>query len=156
MKPSSGQGVQGSPRRLRFRPRSDTRPEKRAWKNLLECRSVMAITRQVFVQPSAIAVGLKDEHLVLCHEVFGGHGLAVHRADMVAACDRISRLMPHVVVASTEMSRDDLDMIEDRSVAIGAVLVLLRPERDYGSIERDLDAAAEVARERLARRSRTS
>jgi len=36
------------------------------------------------------------------------------------------------------------------------VLVLLQPERDYGAIERDLDAAAEVARERLARRSRTS
>ncbi len=45
-------------------------------------------------------------------------------------------------------------MIEDRAIAVGAVLVELRPDRDTEAIERDLDEAVATARRRLGRKPR--
>jgi hypothetical protein len=114
------------------------------------------ITHQVFVEPSAVAVALPDEQLVLCHEVFGQAGLRVHRTEHVlAACERITKLLPQVVVTSSVLRSEVRNMIEDRTVAVGAVLVEPRPGCDFNAIERDLDDAVATARRRLGRPPRS-
>jgi hypothetical protein len=111
------------------------------------------ITHELYVEPSAIAVALPDEQVVLCHEVFGQAGLRVHTSEHVlAACERITKLLPQVVVTSTMLRHEVRSMIEDRTIAVGAVLVELRPDNDFGTIERDLDDAVRTARHRLGRR----
>jgi hypothetical protein len=115
------------------------------------------ITHQVFVEPSAIAVALPDEQVVLCHEVLGQAGLRVHRSEHVlAACERITKLLPLVVVSSTSLRSDVREMIEDRAVAVGAVLVELAPDRDFRTVERDLESAVVTARGRLGREPRSA
>ena len=111
------------------------------------------ITHQVLIEPSAIAVALPDEHVVLCHEVLGQAGLKVHRTEQVpSACERITKLLPLVVVASAALDSDLREMIEDRAVAVGAVLVEIEPDRDFGSIERLLEDAVADVRRRLGRK----
>lgn len=115
------------------------------------------IDHQVFVEPSAIAVALPEEQVVLCHEVLGQAGLRVHRAEHVlAACERITKLLPRVVVTSAALRHEVRDMIEDRALAVGAVLVELQPHRDFGTIERELDDAVAAARRRLGLEPRQS
>ena len=114
------------------------------------------ITHQVVIEPSAIAVALPDEHVVLCHEVLGQAGLRVHRTEHVpSACERITKLLPLIVVTSAVLRPEVREMIEDRAVAVGAILVELRPERDFGSIERDLEEAVATLRRRLGRKPRS-
>ena len=76
------------------------------------------ITQEVFVEPSAVTVALPEEQVVLCHEVLGEAGLRVHRAEHVlAACERIAKLLPQVVVSSAALRNDAREMIEERAVA---------------------------------------
>jgi hypothetical protein len=113
------------------------------------------ITHEVFIEPSAVAVALPDEQVVLCHEVFGQAGLRVHRTEHpLAACERITRLLPQVVVTSSALRNEVRDMIEDRAVAVGAVLVALRPNDDFAAVERELDEAVAAARRHLGRPAR--
>ncbi len=112
----------------------------------------MSITNQVVIEPSAIAVALPDEHVVLCHEIFGQAGLRVHRTEHVpTACESIARLLPQVVVTTTALRTEVREMIEDRAVAVGAVLAVLHPERDYDAIERNLRGALLEARAQFGR-----
>jgi hypothetical protein len=128
------------------------------------------ITNQVFIPPSAIAVALPDEQLVLCHEVLGGAGLKVHalslgaasadgaaadRQPLLVACERITKLLPQVVVTTTTLGEDVREMIEDRAIAVGAVLVELNPDRPFDAVERSLGDAVTTARQRLGRKPRT-
>jgi len=114
------------------------------------------ITNQVFVPPSALAVALPDEQLVLCHEVLGQAGLKVHAAEHVlVACERITRFLPQVVVTSAMLRHDVREMIEDRAVAVGAVLVELHPDRSFVAVERSLDDAVATSRARLGRKPRS-
>jgi hypothetical protein len=112
----------------------------------------MGITHQVVIQPSALAIALPEEHLVLCHEIFGQAGLRVHRTEHVpTACENIAKLLPQVVVTSTALRLEVREMIEDRAVAVGAVLMVLHPDRDYASIERNLRGALLEARSQFGR-----
>lgn len=112
-----------------------------------------AITHEVFVEPAAFAVALPDEHVVLCHEVLGQAGLRVHRIHNVPlACEKITLHLPRIVVASAALPTSDLDMIEDRTVAVGAVLVFLESHKQYDAIERTLQTGLGVVRERFGRR----
>ena len=112
----------------------------------------MSITHQVVVEPSAIAVALPDEHVVLCHEVFGQAGMRVHRTEHVTtACENIAKLLPQVVITSTALKNEVREMIEDRAVAVGAVLAVLHTDRDYESIERNLRGARLEARAQFGR-----
>lgn len=110
------------------------------------------ITHQLYVEPSAVAVSLPAPQVLLCHEVLGQAGLRVHHDDHVlAACEQISKLLPQVVITSAKLRNEVREMIEDRAVAVGAVLVELRPDRDYGTVGRDLEDAVRLARRRLGR-----
>ena len=112
----------------------------------------MSITHQVVIVPSAIAVALPDEHVVLCHEIFGQAGLRVHRTEHVTtACESIAKLLPQVVITSTALKNEVREMIEDRAVAVGAVLTVLHTDRDYESIERNLRGALLEARAQFGR-----
>jgi hypothetical protein len=114
------------------------------------------ITHQVFVEPCAVVVALPDEHVVLCHEVLGQAGLRVHRAEhVIAACEHITKLLPQVVVTPASLRSDVRSMIEDRAVAVGAVLATLEPTRDFNAIERDLHVALATVRELLGRPARS-
>src|SRR5579863_9087694 len=99
----------------------------------------MSTTHEIFIEPCAIVVGLPDEHVVLCHEVIGQAGLRVHKSkSLEAACEKILRALPHIVVASAALPTEQLVMIEDRTIAVGAVFVLLSDERDYEQVVSEL------------------
>jgi hypothetical protein len=92
----------------------------------------MDTTTELFIEPSAIAVGLPDEMLALCHEYLAPGGLTVKRvAHAHAACERIAVLLPRLVVVPAAMRSDDLEMIEDRAAAVGALVLHLDPGHGY-------------------------
>lgn len=92
----------------------------------------MDTTTELFIEPSAIVVGLSDELLALCHEYLPPGGLAVRRvAHAHAACERIAVLLPRLVVVPAAMRSADLDMIEDRAAAVGATVLHLDPGHGY-------------------------
>jgi hypothetical protein len=100
----------------------------------------MDTTTELFVEPSAIAVGLPDEMLALCHEYLAPGGLTVKRvAHAHAACERIAVLLPRLVVVPAAMRSDELDMIEDRAAAVGAVVLHLDPGHGYELLGAQLD-----------------
>jgi hypothetical protein len=107
-------------------------------------------THQIIIVPSAIVVGLPGEHVALCHEVFGERGLKVHAHDDAnAAAEAITKLLPQLVVASANLV--DRARIEDVTVAVGAVFLLLADVPDYVAIERQLESAVSLARERFGK-----
>ena len=92
----------------------------------------METTIELFVEPSAIAVGIGDDMLALCHEFLAPGGLKIHRVGHVhAACERIAVLLPRLVVVPAAMRSAELDMIEDRAAAVGAIVLHLDPEHGY-------------------------
>lgn len=115
----------------------------------------MTTTHQIYIEPHALVVGLPDEHVALCHEVMGDAGLRVDvmRSGVAAACERIPRALPQMVVASAALGPDALSAIEDRAVAVGAVFLLLGERPDYEAIGRQLETGVVLARERFGRRS---
>jgi len=113
----------------------------------------MSTTHEIFIEPSALLVDLPDEHVVLCHEVIGQSGLRVHRsASVEAACEKIPRALPHLVIAGGGLSAASIAMLEDRAIAVGAVFVVLASGRDYESLLADLRGGVATARERFSRR----
>jgi len=114
------------------------------------------ITHQVFIEPSAIAVGLPEEQAVLCIEVFGRAGLRVHRADPDAACERMTKLLPQIIVVTSDLDARLREMIDDRAVAVGAVIVALHPQTDFATLERMLDEAVETSRRQRGRKPRSA
>jgi len=113
----------------------------------------MSTTHQIYIEPSALAVGLSDEHLALCHEVMGEAGLRVHVTSGEVACDRMTKALPQMVVASMALGRETLSLIEDRAIAVGAVFLLLGERPDFEVMERQLESGVAVARARFGRRS---
>lgn len=116
----------------------------------------MSITHQVFVAPSALAVGLAEEQVVLCIEVFERAGLKVHRADPEAACERMTKLLPQIVIVPRELEAKVRDMIDDRAVAVGAIVAELTADQDFASIEKTLDQAVDAARAARGRKPRSA
>ncbi len=95
----------------------------------------MDTTTELYVEPSAIAVGITDDLLALCHEVLPPAGLKVYRvAHAHAACERMAVLLPRLVVVPAAMRSVELDLIEDRAKAVGAVLLHLDAGHGYDSI----------------------
>lgn len=95
----------------------------------------METTTELFIEPCALVVGIPDDMLALCHEVLPPAGLTVHRvAHVPAACERIAVLLPRLVVVPAAMRSADLDMIEDRAAAVGAVVLHLDPSHGYDGI----------------------
>lgn len=92
----------------------------------------METTTELFVEPSALVVDLGDDMLALCHEFLPPGGLKVYRvAHAHAACERIGVVLPRLVVVPAAMRSADLDMIEDRAAAVGAIVLHLDPEHGY-------------------------
>lgn len=92
----------------------------------------METTTELYVEPSAIVVGVPDDMLALCYEFLPPAGLKVYRvAHAHAACERIAVLLPRLVVVPAAMRSAELDMIEDRAAAVGAVVLHLDPSHGY-------------------------
>jgi hypothetical protein len=125
----------------------------------MQVRSGRAITHQVYIEPHALVIGLPDEHLALCHEVMGDAGLRVDvmrtglGLALAAACEKIPKALPQMVVASASLGPDALSALEDRAIAVGAVFLLLGERPDYESMGRQLETGVSLARERFGRRS---
>ena len=117
----------------------------------------MATTHQIYIEPHALVVGLPDEHVALCHEVMGDAGLRVDvmRSGLAfaAACEKIPRALPQMVVVSASLGPEALAALEDRCIATGAVFLLLGERPDYESMGRQLETGVALARERFGRRS---
>jgi hypothetical protein len=89
-------------------------------------------TTELYVEPSAITVGITDELLALCHEFLPPAGLKVYRvAHAHAACERMAVLLPRLVIVPASMRSVELDMIEDRAAAVGAVVLHLDAGHGY-------------------------
>jgi len=89
-------------------------------------------TTELYVEPNAIVVGITDDLLALCHEVLAPAGLKVYRvAHAHAACERMAVLLPRLVVVPAAMRSIELDLIEDRAKAVGAILLHLDPGHGY-------------------------
>lgn len=116
----------------------------------------MSITHQVFVEPAAVAVALPAEQLVLCIEVFGRAGLKVHRADIDEAIERMTKLLPQIVVVARDLGPDVRERIDDRAVAVGAVILELEPNSDFDAIEKKLDEAVAKARALRGKKPRSA
>jgi hypothetical protein len=114
-------------------------------------------TCELFVEPSAMVVALSDDLVALCHEVLPIGGLRVHRAqDVFSACRRMTELLPQLVVVSARLRAQALDMIEDRAIAVGAILVHAEAGHGYESIAAQLEAAVHQVRARFSRRTRVA
>jgi hypothetical protein len=112
-------------------------------------------TTQIHIEPSAVVVGLPDEHLVLCHEVVGQAGMRVDAireiADVKSVGEKITRLMPRLVVAGSALPSEVRERVEDSALAVGAVFIYLHERPDYVAIERQLESAVIVVRDRFGR-----
>ena len=115
----------------------------------------MPVTHQIYIEPHALVIGLPDEHIALCHEVMGDAGLRVDvlRSGLLAACDKIPKALPQMVVVSASLGPEALEALEDRAIAVGAVFLLLGDRPDYESMGRQLETGVALARERFGRRS---
>lgn len=112
----------------------------------------MSATSQVLIEPSAVVVGLPEEHLVLCHEVLGGAKLEVHAFDDAGlACGNIAALLPRLVVVPATLPTDFLEMVDDAAVAVGAPLLLLYGDETYEDLEERLKGAVRDVKQRFAR-----
>lgn len=112
----------------------------------------MAATSQVFIEPSAVVVGLSDEQVLLCHEVLGQARLRVHRFVGAAdAAEPIAKLLPRLVVLPATLPQADLEMLDDRAIAVGASLLLLDGCESYDLLERELVDAVREIEARFAR-----
>lgn len=111
------------------------------------------ITSEVFIDPSAITVALPDELFVLCHEVLPVAGLRIHRvAHAHAACERIAVLLPQLVVVLATMKSRDLDLVEDRAIAVGAIVLHLDPDHGYDVLTAQLEETVRQVKKRFAGR----
>ena len=108
------------------------------------------ITSEVSVEPSAIAVDLPDDLFVLCHEVLPEAGLIIHRAGHAhAACERIAVLLPQLVVVPATMKSTELDLVEDRAIAVGAIVLHLDPDHGYDVLTAQLEETVHQIRARF-------
>ena len=103
-------------------------------------------TIQRVATPTGILVGLPDHLAGLCTEALGDGGLRVLRVGHVAAAsERIPVVMPQVVVVSSTLRQEELDVLQDRCVAVGAQVIRVAPESDQTALLTTLRAAANEA-----------
>jgi hypothetical protein len=103
-------------------------------------------TIQRVATPTGILVGLSDELASVCTEALGEGGLRVLRAGHVAAAsERIPVVMPQLVVISSTLRLDELEILNDRCVAVGAEVIRVAPDTDHKALETMLKNAANTA-----------
>lgn len=100
-------------------------------------------TIQRVATPTSILVGLSDDLAELCTEALGDGGLRVLRAaHVVAASERIPVVMPQLVIVSADVRQEELDLLNDRCVAVGAELVRIAADTDRRALVTMLKDAA--------------
>lgn len=111
-------------------------------------------TIQRVATPTAIIVGVVEPLATVCNDALSGGGLRVLRVGHVAAaCERIPVVMPQLVVVSTTLRPEDIDMLTDRCVAVGAEILKVAPESAAdGTLRTTLKEAANMALVRSLRR----
>jgi len=103
-------------------------------------------TIQRVATPTGILVGLPDDVAAVCTEALGEGGLRVLRVGHVmAASERIPVVMPQIVVVSAMLRQEELDIVTDRCVAVGAEVISVAPEVDRESLGATLRTAANEA-----------
>jgi hypothetical protein len=111
-------------------------------------------TIQRVATPTAILVGVVEPLATVCSDTLAAGGLRVLRVGHVAAaCERIPVVMPQLVVVSTTLRPEDIDMLTDRCVAVGAEIVKVAPDTAAdGTVRAALEDAANMALIRSLRR----
>jgi hypothetical protein len=110
-------------------------------------------TVQRIATPSAMLVAVPDALAGVCAEALGEGGLRVLRVGHVAAAsERIPVVMPQLVVVSTAIRADEVEVIVDRCVAVGAEVIKLDPETNHAILTETLREAANAAFVRALRR----
>ena len=104
-------------------------------------------TIQRVATPTAILVGIAEPLATACTDALADGGLRVLRVGHVAAaCERIPVIMPQLVVVSTVIRPEDVDMLVDRCVAVGAEVVKVPPDAESNaSVVKGLKDAANAA-----------
>ncbi len=100
-------------------------------------------TIQRIATPTGILVGLPDELATYIIDVLGDRGLRVLKVGHVAAAaERIPVVMPQVVIISTTFRAEELEMLNDRCVAVGAEVIRIAPDADTKELAPILKTAA--------------
>jgi hypothetical protein len=114
----------------------------------------METTTELFIEPSAVVVGIPDDVLTLCHEFLPPAGLRIYRAaDPHLAGDAIVTLLPRLVIVPAAMRSADLDMLEDCAAAVGAIVLHLDPTHGYELLGEQLHLTVQDLRKAYARRA---
>jgi hypothetical protein len=100
-------------------------------------------TIQRVATPTGILVGLPDELAAICTEALGEGGLRVLRVGHVAAAsERIPVVMPQLVIVSAAIHKAELEILNDRCVAVGAEVIQVTPDTDRHALLTSLKGAA--------------
>lgn len=103
-------------------------------------------TIQRVATPTAILVGIPEDLAMLCTDALSDGGLRVLRVGHVAAAsERIPVVMPQLVLVSTAFRPEELEMIHDRCVAVGAEVISVAPDGDRAALMQTLRNAANDA-----------
>ena len=103
-------------------------------------------TIQRVASPTAILVGLPEALASVCTDALGEGGLRVLRVGHVAAAsERIPVVMPQLVLVSTAMRQEELEILGDRCVAVGADVLRIAPDMSDAEVVRLLQKAANTA-----------
>jgi len=110
-------------------------------------------TIQRVATPTAILIGVAEPLATACTDLLADGGLRVLRVGHVAAaCERIPVVMPQLVVVSTTLREEDVEMLADRCVAVGAEVFKVAPEANADALKKSLKDAANMALIRSLRR----
>ena len=111
-------------------------------------------TIQRVTTPTALLVGLTDELAAACHQSLSDGGLKVLRvAHVAAATERIPVVMPQLVVTVSSLPPDEIDVLRDRCLAVGAEILQITAEQDRRALGVLLKEAANVALIRALQRT---
>lgn len=100
-------------------------------------------TVQRFATPTGILVALPDDLAALCTDALSDGGLRVLRVGHVAAAsERIPVVMPQLVVVSASVSNVELEVLNDRCVAVGAEVIRVPNDVDRDALVNALKNSA--------------
>lgn len=103
-------------------------------------------TIQRVATPTGILVGLPENLAADCTDALDEGGLRVLRVGHVAAAsERIPVVMPQLVVVSSTVRQDELDILNDRCVAVGAEVIRLALDIDRATLSAMMRKAANTA-----------
>lgn len=92
---------------------------------------------------TAMLVALDDRLAGACLSILDEAGFRVIRVKHVAAaCERMPVVMPQLVIVPAQLRPDDEELLEDRTVAVGAELLRLAPDVDANALVALVSSAA--------------